>query len=146
MQLKSTTLLSLFAATTTAQLLGNLLPLSPAPSPTPSLTPSSFGTPSSSATPSASASSPALNPDDYDCIYQNRGCDWTKSEYGYGSDYCGHSPFKPGQTLSDGNVIVAVAPNGTSEACTMYASHACCKALDESPCRRGEKYLECYKD
>ncbi|BCR85427.1 uncharacterized protein ACHE_20885S [Aspergillus chevalieri] len=63
MHLKSTAFLSPFAATTTAKLLSN---------------------------PSASPSSPALNHDDYDCIYQNRGCDWTKSEYGYGSDYCGH--------------------------------------------------------
>ncbi|EYE98172.1 uncharacterized protein EURHEDRAFT_272144 [Aspergillus ruber CBS 135680] len=138
MHLKPTIILTLFAATTTAQLLGGLLPLSPAPAPSPSSTPF--------LTPSSSASSSALNPDDYDCIYQNRGCDWTKSKYGYGNDYCGVSPFKPGQTLSDGNVIMAVASNGTSEACTKSASHACCKALDESPCTRGEKYLECYEN
>lgn len=155
MQLKSTILPSFFAAITTAQRLGGLLPLMPAPSPMPS----------SSATPQLRPSRPLLsacphlplpiplrpphppsNPMTTTASTKNRGCDWTKSGYGYGSDYCGYSSFKPGQTLSDGNVIVAVAPNGTSEACTKYVNHACCKALDESPCRRGEKHLECYKD
>lgn len=28
----------------------------------------------------AASSAAALNPNEYDCIYQGQGCDWTKSE------------------------------------------------------------------
>ena len=92
----------------------------------------------------SSAAASAVNPEDYDCVYRGWGCDWIKSEYGYGSDYCGVSPFKAGQQLSDGNRIVAVSSNGSGD-CASKAGAQCCKVLADSPCKRGEKYLECSK-
>ncbi|KAJ5160026.1 uncharacterized protein N7482_007030 [Penicillium canariense] len=102
---------------------------------------------SSYASVSAAASSDAasaVNPDDYDCVYHGWGCDWIKSEYGYGNDYCGRSPFKAGQQLSDGSQIVAVSSDGSGD-CSSKAGSTCCKVLADSPCKRGEKYLECKK-
>lgn len=93
---------------------------------------------------SSSAAAAALNPNDYDCIYHGRGCDWTKSEYGYGSNYCGSSPYQAGQKLSDGGVILAVSKDGSGD-CAAKAGAQCCKVLADQPCKYGEKYLECYK-
>ncbi|KAJ0423273.1 hypothetical protein BJY00DRAFT_59752 [Aspergillus carlsbadensis] len=105
---------------------------------------SSTSTPPPTGTATASPSA-TLNPDDFSCIVAGRGCDWTASEYGYGSDYCGSSPFEPFHVLSDGNIVLAVAQNGTIEdGCYNQTTIACCEALNENPCRRGEKYLECY--
>ncbi|GLI78817.1 hypothetical protein PoHVEF18_007138 [Penicillium ochrochloron] len=92
----------------------------------------------------ASSSAAALNTSEYDCIYQGRGCDWTKTEYGYGSDYCGSSPYQAGQQLSDGSVILAVSKDGSGD-CASKAGSQCCKVLADDPCKYGEKYLECYK-
>ncbi|KAJ5122487.1 hypothetical protein N7448_003621 [Penicillium atrosanguineum] len=92
----------------------------------------------------SSAAASAVNTDDYDCVYRGWGCDWIKSEYGYGSDYCGSSPFKAGQQLSDGNQIVAVSSDGSGD-CASKAGSKCCKVLADSPCKHGEKYLECTK-
>lgn len=64
---------------------------------------------------SSQAASGNLNPDDFDCVYENYGCDWTKSEYGYGADYCGSSPYKAGHKLSDGGVILAVSKDGSGD-------------------------------
>lgn len=101
------------------------------------------GTPSSS---SMAMPSKTPNPADHDCIIANRGCDWTKSVYGYGSDYCGSSPYKPFQQLSDGGIVLAVAKNGGFEdGCLNQTTFECCKALSKDPCSRGEKYLECSK-
>jgi hypothetical protein len=86
----------------------------------------------------------AVNAEDYDCVYRGWGCDWIKSEYGYGSDYCGVSPFKAGQQLSDGSQIVAVSSDGSGD-CASKAGSKCCQVLADSPCKRGEKYLECTK-
>jgi hypothetical protein len=85
-----------------------------------------------------------VNTDDYDCVYRGWGCDWVKSEYGYGNDYCGVSPFKAGKQLSDGNWVVAVSSDGSGD-CASKAGDKCCKLLADSPCKRGEKYLECSK-
>ncbi|KAF3392543.1 hypothetical protein F1880_008717 [Penicillium rolfsii] len=93
---------------------------------------------------SSSASAAALNSSEYDCVYQGRGCDWTKSEYGYGSDYCGSSPYQAGQRLSDGSLILAVSKDGSRD-CASKAGAQCCKVLADNPCKYGEKYLECYK-
>jgi hypothetical protein len=92
----------------------------------------------------AASSSAAAAASEYDCIYQGRGCDWTKSEYGYGSNYCGSSPYQPGQQLSDGSVILAVSKDGSGD-CASKAGAQCCKVLADNPCKYGEKYLECYK-
>ncbi|KAI9929488.1 hypothetical protein ASPWEDRAFT_41302 [Aspergillus wentii DTO 134E9] len=146
---------SLFLAGASAQL-ASILPI-PLPTKIPTLTPSASpsSTPSSSASvsPSSSASisayatpssTPSLNPDEYDCILNNQQCSWHKSEFGYGSDYCGSSPYRAGQKLSSGNTIVAVEKSGESQDCVRKAGVACCKAF-ETACRRGEKYLECEK-
>ncbi|KAL4961076.1 uncharacterized protein BDV14DRAFT_129417 [Aspergillus stella-maris] len=105
---------------------------------------------SSSATPSPSSSaavpSATLNPEDYDCIIADRGCTWEKTEYGYGSDYCGSAPYEPFQVLNTGDIVVAVAKNGTAaDGCLDQTTGTCCKALAEDPCNRGEKYLQCKK-
>lgn len=100
--------------------------------------------PSSTGSSITRSSSPAaLNPADYDCVYRGMGCHWTKSEFGYGNDYCGHSPYKAGQKLKN-SVIVAVSKDGSGD-CWDQAGPKCCQALAESACKRGEKYLECYK-
>lgn len=106
---------------------------------------SSISTPATSSTSAtAASSSAALNPKDYDCVYRGLGCNWVKSEYGYGADYCGSSPFKAGQQLSDGSKILAVSKDGSGD-CASQAGEKCCKNLAEHPCKRGEKYLECLK-
>ncbi|KAL4925298.1 uncharacterized protein BDV17DRAFT_294527 [Aspergillus undulatus] len=95
---------------------------------------SSSATPSSSAVPSPSAT---LNPEDYDCIIADRGCSWNKSEYGYDSDYCGSSPYQPFQVLDTGDIVLAVAKNGTAaDGCLDQTTVACCSALQESACAR----------
>ena len=113
------------------------LTTSPSPSPSSSIAVSSTASPSSSATPS-------INPDDYDCVYRGLGCDWKKTEYGYGDDYCGSTSFKSGQKLSDGSLILAVSKDGSGD-CASQASAKCCQVLADAPCKRGEKYLECSK-
>ncbi|KAJ5100581.1 hypothetical protein N7456_006633 [Penicillium angulare] len=92
----------------------------------------------------SSARASTINTDNYDCVYQNYGCDWRQSEYGYGSDYCGVSPFEAGQQLSDGHVVLAVSKDGSGN-CTLKAGSSCCRLMSESPCKRGEKYLDCVK-
>lgn len=109
-----------------------------------SASPSSSASISSTATPSPSATPSSVNPDDFDCVYRGRGCDWTKSEYGYGSDYCGSSPFKAGQKLSDGGVVLAVSKDGSGD-CASKAGKKCCQVLADQPCKHGEKYLQCPK-
>ncbi|CAI7618513.1 unnamed protein product [Penicillium pancosmium] len=87
---------------------------------------------------SSQAASGELNPDDFDCIYKNYGCDWTKSEYGYGADYCGSSPYKAGQKLSDGGVILAVSKDGGGD-CESKAGSQCCTVLANDPCKRDNR-------
>ncbi|KAJ5823727.1 hypothetical protein N7447_006067 [Penicillium robsamsonii] len=122
---------------------------SSSPSPTPaSLSPSFSSMASISAVPSVSApiasNTPGVvNPKDYDCVYRGWGCDWRKSEYGYGSDYCGLSPFEAGQQLKRSKVV-AVSKDGSGD-CASKAGNMCCQVLAKEPCRRGEKYLECRK-
>ncbi|KAJ5374464.1 hypothetical protein N7517_006470 [Penicillium concentricum] len=96
---------------------------------------------SSVSAPIASNTPGAVNPEDYDCVYRGWGCDWRKSEYGYGSDYCGLSPFEAGQQLSSSKVV-AVSKDGSGD-CASKAGSKCCQVLAKEPCRRGEKYLEC---
>ncbi|CAI7606318.1 unnamed protein product [Penicillium bialowiezense] len=128
MQFKLATIL--LASVASAQ-----LTTSPSPASSSSVAVSSTASPSSSATPS-------VNPDDYDCVYRGWGCDWKASEYEYGNDYCGTTGFKAGQTLSDGNQIVAVSKDGSGD-CASKAGSKCCKVLAGDACKRGEKYLEC---
>jgi hypothetical protein len=116
--------------------------LSTSPSPSPSS--SSIASTSIPSSTSSAAPSASVNPDDFDCVYRGWGCDWKKSEYGHGADYCGSSPFKSGQQLSDGSQIVAVSKDGSGE-CTSKAGAKCCQVLSDEPCKRGEKYLECSK-
>ncbi|KAJ5856051.1 uncharacterized protein N7529_009995 [Penicillium soppii] len=128
--------ISLMAAVASAQ-----LSTSPSSSPSLSSSISSTATPSST---SSAAPSASVNAADFDCVYRGWGCDWKKSEYGYGADYCGSSPFKAGQQLSDGSQIVAVSKDGSGD-CASKAGDKCCQVLAAEPCKRGEKYLECSK-
>ncbi|KAJ5979555.1 hypothetical protein N7481_006853 [Penicillium waksmanii] len=99
---------------------------------------------SSIAAAESAAQASTINTDNYDCVYQIYGCDWKQSEYGYGSDYCGVSPFDAGQQLSDGHVVLAVSKDGSGD-CASKAGNSCCKLMSESPCKRGERYLDCVK-
>lgn len=118
-------------------LVGTAAAVSSAVSSAPSSTPAS-----STATPPPSAT---LNPEDYSCIIANRGCNWEKTEYGYGADYCGSSPYEPFQVLDTGDIVMAVAQNGTAEdGCYDQTTAGCCEALKEESCRRGYRYLQCY--
>ncbi|OQE42995.1 hypothetical protein PENCOP_c003G08179 [Penicillium coprophilum] len=122
--------------------------LFPSPSPTSaSILPTSIPMASTGAisssisAPIASNTPGATNSETYDCVYRGWGCDWKKSEYGYGSDYCGHSPFKAGQQLSSSKVV-AVSKDGSGD-CASKVGKKCCQVLANEPCMRGEKYLEC---
>ena len=90
----------------------------------------------------SSAAAQIIHSDEYDCAYQNYGCNWMASDYTYGSDYCGASPFEAGQHLSDGHIVLAVSKDGSGD-CASKAGTQCCNVLAESPCKRGEKYLDC---
>ncbi|KAL5337609.1 hypothetical protein BJX70DRAFT_227400 [Aspergillus crustosus] len=119
-------------------LLASTAAAAPATSGTPSSTPSS--TPTSTPSPSAT-----INPDDFSCIIANRGCNWEKSDYTYGADHCGSSVYQPFQVLDEGSIVLAVAQNGTAEdGCVDQTTEACCRALQDESCRRGERWLQCY--
>jgi hypothetical protein len=146
MQYKLASISLLMASVVTAKFTSSPIPSSHSVTVTPSSTPVSSTTSIPSSTPVAipSHTPGPENPEDFDCVYRGWGCNWTKSEYGYGSEYCGSSPFTAGQQLSDGNHIVAVSKDGSGD-CASKAGNKCCQVLAETPCKYGEKYLECYK-
>lgn len=85
-----------------------------------------------------------INTDDYDCVYQDYGCDWCYSDYSGGGSSCGASPYEAGEKLSDGHVILAVSQDGSGD-CVSNAGSKCCTLLEDNPCNSGYKYLDCAK-
>ncbi|KAJ5336735.1 hypothetical protein MYU51_005841 [Penicillium brevicompactum] len=99
---------------------------------------------SSIAAAESSAAAQIIHSDEYDCAHQDYGCNWVASDYTYGDDYCGSSPFEAGAQLSEDHMVLAVSKDGSGD-CDSKAGSQCCDVLAESPCKRGEKYLECVK-
>ncbi|CAG8391507.1 unnamed protein product [Penicillium salamii] len=99
---------------------------------------------SSIAAAESSAAAQIIHSDEYDCAYKDYGCNWMVSDYTYGADYCGSSPFSAGEHLSEDHIVLAVSKDGKGE-CADKAGSQCCNVLADSPCKRGEKYLDCVK-
>lgn len=65
-----------------------------------------------------------------------------RSSYAGNGTQCGASPYKAGHTLDDGSLIMAVSQDGTGD-CASQVNSQCCQVLASSPCKYGEKYLQC---
>ncbi|KAK5789667.1 hypothetical protein VI817_008790 [Penicillium citrinum] len=93
---------------------------------------------SSIAAAESSAAAVIIHSDEYDCAYQNYGCNWMASDYASGGDYCGTSPFEAGPNLTDSHVVLAISKDSSGD-CASKAGTQCGNALAATPCKVGEK-------
>ncbi|KAJ5240909.1 uncharacterized protein N7469_002500 [Penicillium citrinum] len=93
---------------------------------------------SSIAAAESSAAAVIIHSDEYDCAYQNYGCNWMASDYESGGDYCGTSPFEAGPNLTDSHVVLAISKDSSGD-CASKAGTQCGNALAATPCKVGEK-------